>query len=172
MVAVAKYLQDYEQALLRRIAHAEQALAELRSDLDDTRKAMGAVAGSRPEGVLTEETADSALEALQKPSEGQPRRSRRRYLGSLEGMAPANYSIMDMVINALSTKYQDGTTAQSLLEHFKVTWGRNIARTSLSPQLTRLKRDGVIDLDGNRWFLTKPQNEEASADRKSAEASR
>jgi hypothetical protein len=41
--------------------------------------------------------------------------------------------------------------------------GRNppLERTSLSPQLSRLKADGILKLDGSEWSLTEKGNEEA-----------
>lgn len=41
--------------------------------------------------------------------------------------------------------------------------GRNppLERTSLSPQLSRLKKDGILKLDGSEWSLTEKGIEEA-----------
>jgi hypothetical protein len=49
----------------------------------------------------------------------------------------------------------DGLTALGILERLKLDLEMDYERTSLSPQLSRLKRDGKIKLDGGIWSLNK-----------------
>lgn len=66
-------------------------------------------------------------------------------------------TIMQAVIEVLKD-HPEGMTALEILAGINTRYfGGRIARTSLSPQLSRLKdRDGKIDLKGNKWFL-RPQ---------------
>ena len=65
-----------------------------------------------------------------------------------------NLTMKDMAVRALANEFRDGATASQLLEYFATAWGRtDIVRESLSPQLSRLKREGQIRLDGRVWHL-------------------
>lgn len=45
-----------------------------------------------------------------------------------------------------------GLTSGEILAAIKLEFGRDIDRTSLSPQLSRLKEAGELVLNGERWF--------------------
>ena len=67
-----------------------------------------------------------------------------------------------LTLKALNEHFQKGATARQLLRFFKDAWGRDdVVRSSLSPQLTRLKNDGKIRRDGIRWFLVTTEKNEA-----------
>jgi hypothetical protein len=68
-------------------------------------------------------------------------------------------TMKQLVRKALSEHFINGATANELLDHFHDVYGRSdIVRTSLSPQLSRLKVDGDVILRGKRWYLA-GQNE-------------
>lgn len=68
----------------------------------------------------------------------------------------AHLTIKELVKKALAEHLKDGATAAQLLDFFSRQWGRtDIARTSLSPQLSRLREDGQIWLDGKTWHLNR-----------------
>lgn len=67
--------------------------------------------------------------------------------------AAQDLTIKQMVITTLREHLPNGATANELLDAFLRNWGRIEMRTSLSPQLTRLKRDGKIELHGKVWTL-------------------
>jgi len=54
---------------------------------------------------------------------------------------------------ALREKYPQGATALDILAYLNERWDRQIVRSSLSPQLSRLKKEGVITLDNDIWKL-------------------
>ena len=60
-----------------------------------------------------------------------------------------------LVVKALSEHFENGATANELLDFFKSNWCREIMRTSLSPQLSRLKNDNLIELHGKVWHLSR-----------------
>ncbi|APL94713.1 hypothetical protein EWH08_19730 [Sphingobium indicum] len=65
-------------------------------------------------------------------------------------------SVKAMVLDALERHFPQGASALDLLECFAKEYGRDdVARTSLSPQLTTLKNDGKIARDGMAWILVK-----------------
>ena len=61
-------------------------------------------------------------------------------------------TIKDAVIEALDETGR-GMTALGLLARINNKYGVDYPRTSLSPQLTRLKNDGKIERRGNVWYL-------------------
>lgn len=70
---------------------------------------------------------------------------------------------------AVLRKADRGLTARELLPLINQHLGTEYPRSSLSPQLSRLKREGFITLEGSVWMLT-PENEKAS-DRNAGEQS-
>lgn len=66
----------------------------------------------------------------------------------------AQLTMKQLVRKALGEHFPNGATAAELMDFFADAWGRNdIVRTSLSPQLSRLKREGDITLRGKTWYL-------------------
>lgn len=73
-----------------------------------------------------------------------------------------NLTMKDMAVRALANEFRDGATASQLLEYFATAWGRtDIVRESLSPQLSRLKKQGKIRLDGRVWHLVEEEASDA-----------
>ncbi|WEK45613.1 MAG: hypothetical protein P0Y56_11290 [Candidatus Andeanibacterium colombiense] len=70
-----------------------------------------------------------------------------------------NLTFQQLVVKALSEHLTNGATANELLDFFRREWGKEIMRTSLSPQLSRLKADDVIELRGKVWHLVRNENE-------------
>lgn len=64
-------------------------------------------------------------------------------------------TFQDMVVEVLKRRPQ-GAGAKELLILIKDFHGKSIMRSSLSPQLSRLKSNGVLSLEGGIWRLTQP----------------
>ena len=63
-------------------------------------------------------------------------------------------TMKQLVRTALADHFKEGATANQMLGLFHATFGRtDIVRSSLSPQLSRLKIEGEIVLDGMTWKL-------------------
>ena len=63
-------------------------------------------------------------------------------------------TIKGMVLQVLDEIYPDGLTALEILDQIKVRWKADLERTTLSPQLTRLKKkDKSIKNEMGKWFL-------------------
>lgn len=69
--------------------------------------------------------------------------------------------IKPMVI-AILKKHPDGLKALEILGAIKDSYSVEIMRTSLSPQLSRLKRDGKIENIGKLWLLSKDKPSDES----------
>ncbi len=76
----------------------------------------------------------------------------------------AKLTIKELVMKALREQFTSGASAKELLEFFESAWGRfDIARTSLSPQLSRLKAENRIGRDGSNWFTLEWDSENKAA---------
>jgi hypothetical protein len=79
---------------------------------------------------------------------------------ALDGPEPATstpksggMTIKDMALFVLRTEAaKDGMTSHQILAGIKQEFHREIDRTSLSPQLSRLKADEEIGLIGEKWY--------------------
>lgn len=67
-------------------------------------------------------------------------------------------TLKQLTVRALQDHFPGGASAAQLLDVFRNAYGREVERSSLSPQLSRLKEAGVIDLDGNRLWRLVPKN--------------
>lgn len=67
---------------------------------------------------------------------------KRRRAGSLKQMA---YTVINEADKAL--------TATQILERIEIAFGQRIARTSMSPQLSRLGQEGFLKRTGNLWSI-------------------
>jgi hypothetical protein len=65
-------------------------------------------------------------------------------------------TIQDMAVEVIADA-SGGVTALEILDQINSRFKASLKRTSLSPQLSRLKADGVIELRGKRWFIVKPR---------------
>ena len=62
-------------------------------------------------------------------------------------------TMKQMTVRALTDYFKEGATASELTRYFSDAFGLNVARTSLSPQLTRLAQDGKIVCVAHKWKL-------------------
>ncbi len=67
-------------------------------------------------------------------------------------------TLKQLTVRALQDNFPAGASAGQLLDAFKNAYGREVERSSLSPQLSRLKDAGVIELDGRLWRLARKEN--------------
>lgn len=71
--------------------------------------------------------------------------------GEVPTPSGGSLTIKDMAREVLSG-LPNGLNSSGILEGIKKSFGRDIERTSLSPQLSRMKDDGELVLDGEMWF--------------------
>ncbi|MEL6664940.1 MAG: hypothetical protein AAFQ24_02315 [Pseudomonadota bacterium] len=73
---------------------------------------------------------------------------------------PSRLTIKGMVLEILGVM-PEGAEATELLAFIKDRFGTDLERTSLSPQLSRLKKDRLITLSGRVWKLNKKDPDES-----------
>ena len=85
-------------------------------------------------------------------------------------------TIKEMILSVLENR-SDGATPLQIIEYIAEQYDIEIVRSSLSPQLSRLKADGKLDLDENNgiWVLpnaagTKPKSSLSDEDLKGGDA--
>lgn len=66
-------------------------------------------------------------------------------------------TIADMALKLLEENPK-GLTANEILDNIQRKWMPTLARTSLSPPLSRLKHLGKVKLDGQHWILETKKN--------------
>jgi hypothetical protein len=130
-------LRKLRATLMARIVELRAAIAPLQTELDIVDRAIRAI-----EGALIPATGLASSRAAV------AHHARKANPDTRE------LTMKQMVIRALLEHLTNGATVNQLLEFFATHWGRDdVMRTSLSPQLTRLKRDGKIELRGKVWHI-------------------
>lgn len=89
---------------------------------------------------------DAAEKALGDPGQS-PKVKRERGTGGT-----GKKTLKEMALDALRAN-PEGADAQAILSWIKDTHGLEVARESMSPQLSRLGHEGVITRDGLTWRL-------------------
>ncbi len=136
-------LNEHEKALEVRLQNLRDQIIPLERELSEVRRARGAL-------TLTDYGPEQAL-MLFSPADG---RTPNLSVMPSPGSPYTRLTIKDLVRKALAEQFVRGATASEMLQFFADAWGRrDIARTSLSPQLSRLKEKGEIVLRGQKWVL-------------------
>jgi hypothetical protein len=165
MSTVRGLLDVHEKSLVERIKTLREEIVPLEQELFEVRLAKGVLqksvaAQSQPQlalanpRMLTPQSAASKSEVSNFALTTD--RTRSPY---------SSLTIKQLVLKALQEHFPHGATANDMLHLFANVWGRgDIIRTSLSPQLSRLKEDdGMIIRKGHTWFLRHPRADEKAA---------
>jgi hypothetical protein len=74
----------------------------------------------------------------------------------ISGVPPSNekLTIKSMIVTALTSHFHDGATPAELRTFIKDVFSREIDRTSMSPQLARLREDGAVEQRDMKWRLS------------------
>jgi hypothetical protein len=75
-------------------------------------------------------------------------------------------TIKEMILNALKDHFREGATPADLRGYIRVAYGREIDRNSISPQLARLREEGVVEqmlglLNEGKWQLKEAARQKA-----------
>jgi hypothetical protein len=137
------FLDRRERELSDEIAALREQLTPKEGELAEVRRAKGSLGISSGVVHFTDDRASAAQSA-----------------------EPASFydklTIKDLIIHALNEHFRSGASSKQLRDFIRDAWNRDIERTNLSPQLSRLKADGTVELDdqGN-WILIKSIKEMA-----------
>lgn len=65
------------------------------------------------------------------------------------------FTIKQMILGALKDHFHDGATPTELRDYMRNVYGRDVDRNSISPQLARLREEGVVEQYGlqGKWSL-------------------
>lgn len=136
-MSLRDYLITREADLLRERASYLEKVAGIEVDLAETRRALAALGAPEMPGLLRLATG----------------------LATPDGRPYGEWTLKQLAVRALQDHFPFGATANQLLAVFEGHYGRAIPRESLSPQLSRLKEDNIIKLDGKLWKLVGPERE-------------
>jgi hypothetical protein len=162
------YLTRRERELVQRSASIRGQLVPVERELAEVRKAMDALGlshGSDLTDLMATAAAQqpapqSALQALQQTnsnaSVGQ---------SALETVTAATakaiteaaslLTIKQMILAALQDHFHDGASPTELSEYMQNAYAREVDRNSISPQLARLREEGMLNLhEGGKWKLS------------------
>ena len=142
------YLRARREELLLEIAPLRESIAEAQRRL--------AVLESELVEVEASATAIGMVNGLERGAG--PARPSLRQPSVREG------TIKDYVIQVLADR-PDGMAALDILAAISERFSVSYKRPSLSPQLSRLRQEGVIDRRGLIWFLTPAERREAQKEK-------
>lgn len=155
MVNIRSLLDDHEAATVERIAKLRAELVPLERELFEIRLAKSAL--DRTPANSPQPELFSERKSVPNAATSHEDRWRSLVVHSLPTIPKSPYArltIKELIVKGLQEQFELGATASQLLELFASAWGRtDVVRTSLSPQLSRLKQDGELIRDGQRWRL-------------------
>jgi DNA-binding transcriptional ArsR family regulator len=163
---LADYLEIRERELESQISNVRGHLAPLEAELAQVRKIRSLIADARAAGLTdlasdavlpdppagnfskVDVVAESALRALQSINE--PR-------SQLE-VAAEQLTIKQMILRALRDHFDGGATPTELRDYMWSAFNKNVDRNSISPQLARLRDEGLVEqppelLNEGKWRL-------------------
>lgn len=158
VTSVRQILGDHERALVERLDALRSQIIPLEQELLEVRLAKSALP---KEGG----SSDQPRLALAHPNSSKVAGSASPVLTTDPYRSPYyRFTMKQLVVRALMEHFPKGATANQLLDLFANVWGRgDIARTSLSPQLSRLREEGLIFRNGHVWHLRHARAEEKAA---------
>jgi hypothetical protein len=160
MVNVRTLLEDHEVAIEERIAALRAELVPLERELFEVRLAKAALERGSPGRDQPQLAFFKGSQSGGPASHVDAWRQRILSAASIAPRSPyARLTIKELVRKALSEHFTHGATANQLLELFANAWGRtDVVRTSLSPQLSRLRQEGLLFRQGQVWRLRASDN--------------
>jgi hypothetical protein len=156
-----EFLDRRERELTNRLVVSESVTSSIKVELAEVRHAKDALDG--PYGIL-EALEMGTSHGLVPPSQAASlaalsaiaSSSTSPYSTSASELSPYHrVSIRQLILMALdqnSNFRNTGASANALREFIRDAYGRDIERTSFSPQLSRLRDEGFIDSRDGNWF--------------------
>jgi hypothetical protein len=149
-------------ALLGQIESKQRELAEIRAvrtSLPSSVPASAVPAPAAPPPVPDTSTFDVASNQIRATEENRRAASVAHPMQQIEsalvGGASQKRTIKSMILTALMSHFDDGATLAELRTFIKDVFGQEIDRTSISPQLARLREDGAVEQRGRKWRLSR-----------------
>jgi hypothetical protein len=163
---VNEFLPRRERELTQQIDALRGQIVPKEQEREQIRTAMRAL------GLLTEASSAKppSLASVLALSDGSipaiPPSNSGHTLPSLAELLNPTLTIKQMILHALIDHFREGATPSELSGYIKVAYGREVDRNSISPQLARLREEGlVVQPDGppvlpGRWIIMPISDEE------------
>jgi prefoldin subunit 5 len=170
--ALREFVMEHEQKLTAKISDLHAKLTPLEAELAEVRRAKGAIGmmmpAPRSEAPLVEMLVGvtriaRVLGAAQKRASEILQADQAGHSVDVPAALPppspyANLTMKELVVKVLAEHFHEGATTRQMLEFFRDAWGRDIERTNLSPQISRLRQEGIIGRSGAaKWYLIPEQ---------------
>jgi hypothetical protein len=141
-------------ALRGRIESKERELAEIKK----VRATLTSAPPSPPDNTSVEVAADVVRAAGNQRSVDLINQT-----GNVQvsGPPPLNekLTIKEMIVAALRSHFHDGARPAELRTFIQDVWDRKIDRTSLGPQLARLREEGILEQSGTKWRISERERQ-------------
>jgi hypothetical protein len=143
---LAEFLNRRERELTHRLAALQGEMTPIEAELAQIRRAKTAVATPTPRDNALAGTGYAgpllnflAVGARKKSAAEMAAETLAGGVGRYQRM-----TIKELIVRALLDNFRDGASPAQLREFIRDAYGREIERSSLSPQLSRLKTAGVV----------------------------
>ena len=144
------FLERRERELTHQLAALRGEIESKQRELAEIQRVRGTLASPLPpEAGTWQMAADLAKEAVK-------RLIQQTDVAPVGGVPPSNEkpTIKSMIVTALTSHFHDGATPAELRTFIKDVFSREIDRTSMSPQLARLREDGAVEQRDMKWRLS------------------
>lgn len=146
--ALRQFLERREQELMVQIGELHSRLGPLETELGEIKHSKAAIGIVQAVGTAHGTSTARAIAVIATPGiQFNPRYS--IFVGAYDHM-----TMKQLIVKVLREHFHQGATARQMLDFFRDAWARDIERTNLSPQLSRLFQDRIIGRrDDHHWFL-------------------
>ena len=156
------FLERRERELTHQIAAVRGELQSKEKELAEIR-AVRATLATPAVSVPDTSTFDVAVNQIRAAEENRRAASvahpMQQTESALIGAVPQKRTIKSMIVTALTSHFDDGATLAELRTFIKDVFGQEIDRTSISPQLARLREEGAVEQRGRKWRLSEPASQ-------------
>ena len=174
-MTVAESLRDFlnrrERELLAELVPAEGQVTAIKNELAEIRQAKALLTGADSERPKNALTGDLDLPVWPDVASGLSALARSNNPLMPHAVPPEFYTAMDLnnnlslrmsekpTIKQMAQKAlendvefrRNGATSNEIRAHIKAVYNEDIEISSLSPQLSRLREDGAVELSNGRW---------------------
>jgi hypothetical protein len=151
------FLERRERELTHQIAALRAQIESKQGELAEIQTVRATLAPAVPAPPVPDTTTfDGAADLIRATAENRRAASvahpmQQTESGLIGGGVPR--TIKTMVLSALTSHFDDGATLAELRTFIKDVFGREVDRTSISPQLARLREEGAVEQNGRKWRL-------------------
>jgi hypothetical protein len=171
LISLRDYLEQRERELLDELGPLYSEVKRREAELAEIRRAkvsIGMAGPWRDTGLARFDAVEGLAKGITAPTALQHPAYLQAASGTVDPLLPstllqmaesphADLTMKQLVVKALEEHFHNGAPTRAMLEFFRDAWSREIERTNLSPQLSRLYQEGVIGrIRSTRgWFLFK-----------------